>query len=600
MTRPGLALVLVMLTWAVPGRADERPRIERTKPFLVATAPAELSDDTRPVARDVARAADGSATVTARRVEVPEHARLEAWVGVAGSPAGAWRFTLRARGASREVERVLLVDPGSADGDGWHRLVLNVGPVSSQVVSVEISAEAATDGASGLPLLGAPRFVVSRPPEKAARNVIVVSLDTLRADRLSVYGAERPTSPKMDAIAAEGVRFETALAPASSTPPSHMTMLTGTIPCRHGVWGVHLEDTMSDEIDTLAEIFAREGYTTAAITENAYMSPPYGFARGFDSYVELKQMVADRNSPSPGVITPTGYGPKTFAAADRWLREHAGERFFLFLHTYQVHGPRRPNGRYAALFAEPAPTPDRAPDFDPAFHDLRRYDQLVRQLDDLVGGLVRQVSELGLADETLLVLTSDHGEAFFEHGDHGHGWSVHGEVLRVPFIVWAPGLASPGVVEDPVGLVDLVPTVLALVALPVPDALDGTSQAARVRSPSKAAGAVRTYYAETAPGNVRSARTGRFKIIRGEDASTDVLFDLRADPAEKSPIALGAGGVPERLRAETAEVAVLRAELDRRASQCATQRRQAAERRGAAAELDPTRHEKLKALGYVE
>ncbi len=599
MRRLLLAAGFVVLLTTCPEAAKQRVPVERTAPFLVATTRAELNDDTRPVARDVTRAADGSAEVTAAGVQVPAGARLEAWFGLGGGPTGSWRFTLAVRGKTN-VEAALVIDPTGVDGSGWHRLALDVAPLASQRVSIRLEAKPDTKGAAGTPLLGAPRFVVSAKAKKAARNIIVVSLDTLRADRLSSYGAERATSPKMDEVASKGVRFETALAPASSTPPSHMTMLTGTIPCRHGVWGVHVEDLMSDDIDTLAEILARDGYTTTAITENAYMSPPYGFARGFDSYVELKQMVADRNSPSPGVITPTGYGPKTFGAAEKWLGENAARRFFLFLHTYQVHGPRRPTGAYAALFPAPEPTAARKPDFDPAFHDLRRYDQLVRQLDDLVGGLVRQIAELGLADETVLVLTSDHGEAFFEHGDHGHGWSVHGEVLRVPFIVWAPGLASPRVVKEPVGLVDLVPTVLDLVGLPVPEGIDGVSLADRVRSPGDDGAPSRTYYAETAPGNVRSVRTARFKIIRGEEGAGDSLFDLRADPGEQAPIALHETLPPKGLEGETREIVALLEELGRRAAQCAVQRREADARRGAAEKLDPERYEKLKALGYVE
>ncbi|MDG2308624.1 MAG: sulfatase [Candidatus Binatia bacterium] len=589
-----IAGALVGLALAAPALAAGRAR---TEPFLVSTTPYELNDDTRPVARDVKRQEDGAARVSVAGVRVPEGAELEAWFALPGESRGTWRVTLSASSESETVESVQIVEESARSG--WRRVGMGVASLEQEEVRVELRADPVA-GAVGRPVLGAPRFVVRRPEVKVPRNVIVVSLDTLRADRMSSYGAQRETSPQMDALAAAGVRFETALAPASSTPPSHMSMLTGTSPCRHGVWGVHLEDTMSDEIDTLAEILGRDGYATAAITENAYMSPPYGFARGFDSYVELKQMVADRNSPSPGVITPTGYGPKTFRAAGEWLRDNAARQFFLFVHTYQVHGPRRPSGAYAKLFAETPETGVRNPGYDPDFHDLRRYDQLVRQLDDLVGGLAQQIMALGLADETLLVLTSDHGEAFFEHGDHGHGWSVYGEVLRVPLIFWAPGLASPGVVQEPTGLVDLVPTVLDLVGLPVPTGLDGKSRAASVRNSGTASAASQTYYAETAPGNVRAVRTARFKIIRGEDSSDETLFDLRTDGSESAPIALGASALPANLQADAAEIESLRTELDLFAAQCRDQRAAAAARRGTAAELDPVRHEKLKALGYVE
>ncbi len=581
-------ILWALVVGAAPAAARESRRVFEVEPFLVPTTSAELEDDTRPVARDALREGTSVAVRAAGGV-VGAEARLEAWVGVRGARGGEWHFELVARSGEASATSRLVLGPTAAAG--WHRIVLDPKKLVGREVRVELRARPRGAEGEGTPLLGAPRWLVARFPEKPVRNVVLVSLDTLRPDRMSMYGASRPTTPRMDELADEGVRFESALAPATSTPPSHMTMLTGTEPCRHGVWGVRAEDTMSDEIDTLAEHLSRAGYTTAAVTENAYMSPPYGFARGFDSFVELKQMVADGNSPAPGIITPTGYGPKTFRAAETWIRENRDRRFFLFVHTYQVHGPRRPAGAYAKLFDEPVPTPQRGPTYDPAFHDLRRYDQLVRQLDDLVAGLVRQMTSLGLGDETILVLTSDHGEAFFEHGDHGHGWSVYGEVLRVPLIVWAPGLAKPGVVREPVGLVDIVPTVLDLLGLPLPAVVDGTSLAGAVRNPSGAEPPRRTLYAETAPGNARAVRSGSLKIVRRK-GEVDALFELDRDPGEAKPI--------DPAAITGARVAALRAELDRRADACDAGREAAADRRDATAPLDPERRKKLEALGYAE
>jgi arylsulfatase A-like enzyme len=584
------------------------------EPFLVPTRLAELVDETRPVARTVSADPSGSLEVRSPVFRVPAEARLEAWFGSVGATGVAWTFVLTAAAGVDSVERSARIAVGEA---GWMDLSLDLAGLRDREVVVTLRAIPAgapgeeragpaapqderVDATAPGVLLGAPRLLLPRPSDRAGRNVILVSLDTLRADRLSVYGAERPTSPFMDRLAGEGVRFEHAMAPASSTPPSHMTMLTGTSPCRHGVFGVHLEDALPDAIDSLAEILGRDGYTTAAVTENAYVAAPYGFARGFDSYVELKQMEEDRNSPSPGVITPTGYAPRTFATADAWLRENAERRFFLFVHTYQVHGPRRPGAPYAELFAQEGEDRD-GEDFDPEFHDLRRYDSLVRQLDDLVGTLVTRIEELGLADDTLLVLTSDHGEAFFEHDDHGHGWTVYEEVLRVPLIVWAPGLARPAVESTPVGLIDIAPTILELLALPLPAGIEGRSLAESIRGGATGRPAPRPYYAETAPGNVRAMRDGRFKIIRAETRETDVLFDLAADPAEQKPYALGRATLPDSLEEFSGEVARLRSDLDREAARCRQNRAAAESRRGGeSARPDPARYEKLRALGYVE
>ncbi len=662
---PAAALIaLAVVVGASAALARERSALLRTEPFLAPTRSFELRDETRPVAQDVVWEQDGRGRVSVGPVRVPSKSRLEAWFGLVAPDSRSWRFVLAMTVEGETIEAATTIgaaaagwqsltleagplagrdatisltavpdgpgappsSPAAPDGAGAPPSSPAVpdgagAPPSSPAVpdgaGAPPSSQAVPDGAGAPPssqavpdgpgaartvVLGAPRFLVWREPQEAARNVILVSLDTLRADRLSAYGAERATTPKMDAIAARGVRFETALAPASSTPPSHMTMLTGTSPCRHGVWGVHLEDILPDEIDTLAEILGRNGYTTAAITENAYVAAPYGFARGFDSYAELKQMVADRNSPSPGVITPTGYAPRTFAAAEQWLRENASRRFLLFLHTYQVHGPRRPGRPYAELFGDTGPSGAPRSGFDPEFHDLRQYDRLVRQLDDLVGSLLEEIEDLGLAGETIVVLTSDHGEAFFEHGDHGHGWSVFGEVLRVPLVIWAPGLAQPSVVTAPAGLIDLVPTLLDLLSLPGSPDLDGLSRAAAVRDGADDVPEANSYFAETAPGNVRALRNARFKIMRASGAADDVLFDLRTDPLERAPIPLGRDGVPRGLAGDASSIAALRRELDQWADRCREQRRAADARRaqGKAAGPDPARYEKLRALGYVD
>ena len=584
------------------------------EPFLVPTRLAELADETRPVARSVFAGPSGSLEVRSTVFQVPADARLEAWFGTVGAESAGWTFVLTAAAGVDSIERSARVAAGEV---GWMDLSLDLSDLSDREVVVtlralpEESAEGVEEGPAAKEgesvdtavrgaLLGAPRLLLPRPRDRAGRNVIIVSLDTLRADRLSVYGAERPTSPFIDRLAGQGVRFDQAMAPASSTPPSHMTMLTGTSPCRHGVFGVHLEDVLPESIESLAEILGREGYTTGAVTENAYVAAPYGFARGFDSYVELKQMEEDRNSPSPGVITPTGYAPRTFAAADAWLRENVQRRFFLFVHTYQVHGPRRPGPPYAKLFPEGNADGD-GEDFDPEFHDLRRYDSLVRQLDDLVRTFVAQIEELGLAGETLLILTSDHGEAFFEHEDHGHGWTVYEEVLRVPLIVWAPGLARPGVEADPVGLIDIAPTVLDLLDLPLPAAIEGRSLAGTIQGVSSGLPAPRPYYAETAAGNVRALRAGQFKIIRTDSPETDVLFDLATDPEEQKPHPVGGTDLPGALAEFSGDVERLRRELDREAARCREIRAASEVRRaGEKATPDPARYEKLRALGYVE
>ena len=575
-----------------PWNASARVAWQSSEP-LGPTTPFDLAGETRLVARDVTRNPAGGIRAATGVVRIPKDARVIAPVAIAPDPQGRVSvrdFTLvfLATGGAERVLASLRLDPqGQSSDGGWHILRGSLPLEEVAEGRFEVRGNSVGPPAPrGRALLGMPRLLTPSHGNSARPNIILLSLDTLRADRLSAYGAKRPTTPRMDALAATGARFSVALAPASSTPPSHMTLLTGTSPCRHGIWGVHEQDQLPETISPLAEILSRHGYTTAAITENAYIGSPYGFARGFDSFREQKEISGGGNS-----VTPRGLGPTTFAAARHWLREHRDLQFFLFVHTYQMHGPRRPLPPYAGLFEAEGPTPDRE-GYDPAFHDLRVYDQLLREADDLVGELHATVRELGLAGDTIFVITSDHGEAFFEHGDHGHGYSLYEEVVRVPLVVWAPGRVAPGVIDHPVGLVDVTPTLLDLLELPLPDGLDGHSIVSRLGAPSGTPAPARALYMETAPGNVRGLRGERYKILRFDDGR-ELSFDLLRDPGEKSPL-----GITERKN--LAALKSLRAELDRQERTCLAQRKRAAEHRSAPPLMDPARREKLRALGYLD
>ena len=551
--------------------------------------------------------------------------------------SGATASAAEARDAPRRLA-VLELDPARRAADrGWHELRADLGAYAGRRLTIIVRATAACSGAPAVsgsvaardaaspveacepepvamsarevtgvapqtgrgsprPLISAPRLFAPEEHPSGRRNLLLVSIDTLRADRLGVYGSERPTSPALDALAARGVRFVTAIAPATSTGPSHMTMLTGTLPCRHGVWGVDPAERLPADIPTLAERLARGGYATAAFTEDAYIGAPFGFARGFDSFRERKDPLA------PG--TPAGAAPATFAAAMDWLTANRDKRFFLFVHTYEVHGPRRPAGEYARLFGGPDDTRVWPAGFDPAFYDLARYDRLVREADDWTGRLLDLVERLGLSSDTLVVVTSDHGEEFFEHGDAGHGFTAYDELARVPLIVSAPGLAAPGMVRRPVGLVDLVPSLLELLGLPAAAGLDGASFAGLVRSTAERddLSGGRAFYIETGPGTVRALRSARFKLMRWEEPRRYAAFDLVADPHEWRPldVAAQAGAAPS-------EIGRLRRELDEQAERCIAGRRAARSRLqpdGAATEAattgDAARRAKLRALGYVE
>jgi arylsulfatase A-like enzyme len=311
-------------------------------------------------------------------------------------------------------------------------------------------------------------------------NVLVVSIDTLRADRLGCYGYARPTTPALDRLAREhAVRFAAAIAEAPWTLPSHVTMLSGLHPLTHGVRLP--EEAPGDEVALLAERLADTHYAFA-VTDGGWLSEPWGFARGFDSFhagdVEVDRAV---ERVLEYVRHRQGKGP--------WLG---------FLHTYDVHCPYDPPPPYAGTFESPGAEPIEVagrcgnPDYNAlaltggqARYLSDRYDEDVRRVDDALARLFAAFDELGLWEDTVLIVTSDHGEEFLEHGQIGHERTLNPEVLAVPLLVAAPGCA-PRVVAAPVGLADLVPTVLELTRH-APARLDGRSLVPLLRGETDAA-----------------------------------------------------------------------------------------------------------------
>lgn len=301
-------------------------------------------------------------------------------------------------------------------------------------------------------------------------NVLLVSIDTLRADHVGCYGYARPTTPALDRFAAEhAVRFAHAFAEAPWTLPSHVTMLTGLHPLTHGVRLP--EQAPSDEVRNLAELLDPTHYSFA-VTDGGWLSEPWGFARGFESF-----HAQDRD----------------IDAAVEMALEYVRHRrdkgpWFGFLHTYDVHCPYDPPEPYAGTFRSPEAEPIEVAGRcgNPHFNSIPvtagqarfladRYDEDLRRVDDALAQLFAELTELDLWKDTIVIVTSDHGEEFLEHGQIGHERTLSREVLAIPLLVAVPGCEA-GVVEAPVGLADLVPTVLELVGgLGQGARFDGTS-----------------------------------------------------------------------------------------------------------------------------
>jgi arylsulfatase A-like enzyme len=420
------------------------------------------------------------------------------------------------------------------------------------------------------PVWGDPTIFDVRPWQAERRNLIVVSLDTLRADRLGCYGASRPTSPTLDRLAAEGALFENAIAPAPWTLPSHLTMLTGVYPCVHRLVTRAIVRHPPPGIDSLAQLLRKAGYTTAAFTENGYLLPGV-FQAGFGLF---------------GHAGATADGSEQRVAEARdWLRRHAGSPFFLFLHTYQVHWPYQSPPPYRGMFRDGAADPKNA--------ELDDYDAALRYADAAMGALLAALEESGVTEQTIVVVTSDHGEAFNEHGITRHGTAMYEEVLRVPFIWRAPGLIVSGRrVPEVVGLADFVPTVLDLLALPIPPTVQGRSLAPVLVGEGTLAPGHVVFSENASDGDVLVARSDEWKAIFDAEGGKR-LHSLVDDPEERRPgsgirfaaaadaaRASFAGGC-ERLRALIAPSA-------------------AGETPGAPEPPDPEQERRVRALGYVD
>jgi arylsulfatase A-like enzyme len=325
-------------------------------------------------------------------------------------------------------------------------------------------------------------------------RIVLVSLDTLRADQLEAYGYPRGTSPAIREMAAAGVRFANVVAASSWTLPGHASMLTGLDAAGHRTFSFHKRSMIPDSVVTLPERLREHGFRTAAFVGGVFVSRRQGFDRGFEVFAD----------PQPARVLP-GRIRETWDGGIAWLREQRDERAFLFLHTYQIHTPYLPPAPYDRIFDAQVPGPQRVGfrrrDLEPdswAHRALERpemveqlrklYDGEIRFADDFVGELLQVLRDEDWAERSCVVLTSDHGEEFGEHGELFHDSAkLVQELIEVPLIFWCPGRLPPGrVVTEPVGVVDVAPTLLDLAGLPVPEGLDGISLLPQMLGESRA------------------------------------------------------------------------------------------------------------------
>ena len=298
-------------------------------------------------------------------------------------------------------------------------------------------------------------------PSKKIRNVLLISMDTVRADVFSCYGFKHKTTPNIDAIAAEGILFERAYAPLSLTLPSHCSMLTGTIPPYHGV-----HDNNGYKLDnfnvTLAEILKDNGFVTGAIIGSIILDSKYKLDQGFDLYDDNFQ---DERSP---IFIPERQAEETRRIACEWLEKNQDENMFLFLHFYDPHRSYDAPEPYKNMFlSHPYPT-------EGSIDYLQgRYAGEVAYTDNCIKGIIDKLKQLGLYDSTLIIITSDHGEMFYQHNEVTHGYFIYEGNVRIPMVFKVPGVSTTRRIENTVGHVDIVPTVCSLLNIEGSSAFQG-------------------------------------------------------------------------------------------------------------------------------
>jgi arylsulfatase A-like enzyme len=447
---------------------------------------------------------------------------------------------------------------------------------------------AAVSGCSGQPDPDQSTKSLRRPP------IIIIDIDTLRADHLSCYGHHRSTSPRIDALAEESVLFEWAFAQAPNTPPSQASILTGLYPTTHG--RISDDEIISDEVVTLAEVLRRDGYETAAFVDGGLMAGRYGYGQGFEIY--------DDEGGHLEVI-----GPKV----EGWLEERLGDParsgrpFLLLVHTYDVHSPyentpephrsmflsdvdeppRSFRSNMSGIMAEVWKTrhSDEPRRLDRVQMDwaVAMYDGGIHHVDDWYGRFEDVLEDHDLLRQTMVVVISDHGDEFQEHGSLFHD-RLYATVTRIPMIIAFPERRWTARVSQAVESIDLVPTLLETVGSEIPDPVQGRSLLPLARGDHLApriAISESPFY-----GRRLAAADEQDRMLLTVRDGTHELYQYRDDPLEQVELADLKAEVVERLRHE---ISGWRARVDAHRYP-----------RAIATHLDTESEEELRVLGYLD
>jgi len=435
---------------------------------------------------------DGS--IYTYKLKVPENSGLSFSYGIIpvswkNEHPTEFRIDIRNDGSSEVLFKDQLHPLVNSGHQSWQNAFLDLSRYGGKNVEISFKTEARyarQDNVSNRNLSyaawGNPK-IVSKIPSGEKKNVLLISLDTLRKDRLGVYNKDITFTPNIDAFARQCHAFTHAVSQSSWTSPSHMTMFTSLYTSQHNVYSVHhkLEET----IITLAEILQQEGYMTAAVTGGGYVAGELGFNQGFDSYYDSYS----KNIPEG--MTEVEHN---ISLSIDWLERHKNNPFFLFLHTYEIHSPfnhyefvdektkEKSEYFFKQDFYDKLYNPEAPYDIEETIEIVNKlYNGGIAFTDRALGLLFEYLENSGLYENTLVILTSDHGETMGEHKDifphrlFTHGHSLYEELVRVPLLIHLPGQKESIKAKKMVGLIDLFPTVCSLLELDIPDHCNGHS-----------------------------------------------------------------------------------------------------------------------------
>ncbi len=529
-------------------------------------------------------------------------------------------FEVLCRGLDDELTQLLslAISPASKAADRvWHDREIELDRCSVPTTELELRTSCGENCIADWAGWGDPRVIHPQVLEPRFRRlVLLISIDTLRPDRLGLYGAARNTSPELDRLARDSIVFETAIASSPWTIPSHATMLTATYPQAHGA---NAQTPIPSSVTRLAEALTTAGWQTAGFVDTPYLGHKFGFDQGFEHY--------DDDAPPRGDFR-RGARVLRQRALD-WLARTDERPAFVFWHIMDVHGPYWAPAPFGGRFRDRLAPPSSP---DPRLEQLRRleyhdylrldrfasfddlvaaYDEGIAATDAAIGGLLQCLRDAGLYEDAVIVVTSDHGESFLDHGVWvGHGLFLTDDEIRVPLIVKLPRNRHAGTrVEDVVGLIDLAPSILEVVGAQKPASFQGRSFLSAAGEPTSPREAI-----QGSSGNTGAAflRTSRIKYIAPATISRrklvddvlkmqadvslplDVLveeqiYDLRRDPAELDP----ASGTSEILT-------TLRALVEAHAAASKARLAGSAPDEASSPDLSPEVKERLRALGYAQ